>query len=120
MAIVTVNEQKKAEIEAAIAALNAVKEADLWYADQVMVGFTSSSGIRLGISAEDVALLTGNYVLSKEADSMSLPLPALIDADGESHSLGLPELTALMLEYGQHRASVSAEYAQRKSAIPAA
>lgn len=120
MAIVTVNAAKKAEIDIAIAALNAAKEADLWYADQVRVGFTSTSGVRLGISTEDVALLTGNYVLAKEADAMSLPLPPVIDADGEAHALSLPELTALMLEYGQHRASVSAEYAQRKAAIPTA
>lgn len=120
MAIVNINAEKKAEIDAALAALHAAQEADLWYADQVMVGFTSTSGIRLGISTEDVALLTGNYVLAKEADNLSLPLPPVIDADGESHSLSLPELTALMLEYGQHRAGVSAEYAQRKAAIPTA
>lgn len=117
MATITINAAKKAEIDASLEAMTAAQGADLWYADQVALGFASAGGIRLGISTDDVALLTGNYVLAKEAAALSLPVPAIIDRDGVPHELDIEDLTALMLEYGQHRAALSAEYAQRKATI---
>ena len=110
---VTVNAEKKAEIDARIAASN----TDTWFVEQVAAGFLSSTGIRLGLSSDDVTLLTGNFVLAKEAAASELPIPPVIDADGVPHELTIEELTQLMLEYGQHRASLSAEYARRKSEV---
>lgn len=90
--------------------------ADQWFDEQVEAGFESSTGIKLGVSESDVTLLTGNYVLSKEAATQELPLSPVIDTDGVAHTLSIEELTALMLEYGQHRAQLSQEYAAKKAA----
>lgn len=110
---ITINETKRAAIDAQVA----IAAANDWFAAQIEQGFESDSGIRLGLTSEDVTLLTGNFVLAKEASAMSLDIPPVIDKDGVPHALDMEELTALMLEYGQHRAALSAEYAQRKNAL---
>ena len=117
MAKITLNQAKKAEIDAQIASDTAAAGADAWYAEQLEAGFVSSEGISLGMATDDVALLTGNYVLAKEASALGLGIPPVIDKDGVPHALEIDDLTTLMLEYGQHRAALSAEYAQRKAAI---
>jgi hypothetical protein len=91
---------------------------DSWFAEQQAAGFTTSYGWRLGLAESDVTLLTGAFVLAKEAAAMGLGVPPLVDADGIPHELTIEELTAVMLGYGQHRAALSAEYATRKAAIP--
>lgn len=112
MALVSINADKKAEIDSKRVAA----DADQWFAAAIAAGFTSeSTGISLGLTDSDVALLTGNFVLAKEAAAMELPIPAVIDTNGTPHTLTLQELTALMLEYGQHRAALSAEYSARRS-----
>jgi hypothetical protein len=79
---------------------------------EVAKGFTTESGITLGLTTEDVALLTGNYVLSKEAAALGMEIPPLIDINGQSHPIAaIEELTAIMLAYGQHRAKLSADLA---------
>ena len=109
---ITIDPAKKAEIDRALTA----KAADEWMAEQIAAGFTTESGITLGLAEADVTLLTGNFVLSKEAASMGMEIPALIDASGVAHTMNtIEELTAIMLAYGQHRAALSAEYAHRKS-----
>jgi len=108
------NESKKAEIDRQ----SALAAVDAWFAEQTAAGFTTAAGWRLGLAESDVTLLTGAFVLAKEADSMGLPLPPIIDADGVPRSLTISEMTAVMLGYGQHRATLSAEYAARKAAIP--
>lgn len=117
MAIIGVNEAKKAEIDQRLAAEAASASADQWFAAQVAAGFTSADGVRLGLTPEDVTLLTGNFVLAKEAAALELDIPPVIDRDGTVHAFDIEELTTLMLAYGQHRAAISAEYAQRKAAI---
>ena len=95
----------------------AVAAVDAWFAGQIAAGFTTAGGWALGLRPEDVTLLTGNFVLAKEAAALSLPLPPVIDSAGVPHAMTLIEdLTSLMLAYGQHRASLSAEYATRKAA----
>jgi hypothetical protein len=98
--------QSKADLEA----------ADEWFATQIAAGFESSAGIKLGLSEADVTLLTGNYVLSKEAAALELPLSPVIDTEGVAHTLSIEDLTSLMLEYGQYRAQLSQEYAAKKAA----
>lgn len=92
-------------------------EADAWFAEQVAAGFESSDGIKLGLTDADVTLLTGNFVLAKEASAMELDIPPVFDTDGKAWELTIQELTALMLEYGQHRAALSAEYTLRKNNV---
>jgi hypothetical protein len=93
-------------------------EVDEWFAEQLRAGYTVPDlGFRLGLAQEDVTLLTGAFVLAKEAAAMGLEIPPLIDADGVPHSLDLPSLTSVMLGYGRRRAEISSEYAVRVSAI---
>jgi len=108
-----INEAKKAEIDAKIAS----EATDKWFAEQIDAGFSTESGIKLGLRESDVTLLTGNYVLAKEAAALGMEIPALIDADGTPHPMAsIEELTTIMLAYGQHRSQLSAEYASRKAA----
>jgi hypothetical protein len=111
MSIVTLNAEKKKIIDDAE---NKVA-AQAWFDEQVAKGFTSASGIKLGLAESDVSLLTGNFVLAKEAESLGLDIPPVISPDRTVHTLSLSDLTALMLEYGQFRANLSAQYAAFES-----
>jgi hypothetical protein len=112
MGVITLNEEKVAEIDQRIA----VEGVDRWFAEQVSAGFDTGMGFTLGLAESDVALLTGNYVLAKEADALGSDIPPVIDVSGAPHSLNLEELTTVMLAYGSHRASLSQEYSTRKAA----
>lgn len=113
MPLISIDPAKKAAIDKKIA----LTELDKWFAAQVAEGFETEDGWKLGLSESDVTLLTGQFVLAKEASAADLPLPPVVDTEGMPHDLTMPELTALMLAYGSHRASLSAEYAARKTAI---
>lgn len=114
MGVITINQSKKAQIDANAA----IRAEDAWFASQTAKGYTTQEGYVLGLSDADVTLLTGNFVLAKEAAALDMPLPPVIDKDGGVHQIeDIEELTALMLAYGQHRAALSAEYAARKAAI---
>ena len=113
MGVITLDPAKKAEIDKA----KALADVDAWFAGEVAKGFTTEDGWTLGLSESDVTLLTGQFVLAKEADAAGLDLPPVIDTAGVPHSLALAGLTALMLAYGGHRAALSTEYAARKAAI---
>ena len=83
-------------------------------------GWDSGQGFSLGITAQDVSLLVGLFVLAKEASAMGLNPPPLIDMHGGIHALTMSELTALMLQYGQARALISAQDAMRRKAVESA
>lgn len=112
MPIISVDPAKKAQIDRQ----RALVEIDAWFAEQAAAGYETPYGWRLGLSEQDVTLLTGAFVLAKEASALGLDVPAVIDKDGVPRSLTIEELTAVMLGYGQHRAALSAEYAARKAA----
>lgn len=81
-------------------------------------GWMSPNSYRLGIDIQDVALLNGVFTLAKEAHSMGMDTPvSIIDLDGIAHTLSLQDLTVLMLQYGQARASLSNSYATIKQSI---
>jgi hypothetical protein len=103
---------KKAEIDKQIE----LKSVDDWFSDQISLGFTTSYDWKLGLKDTDITLLTGAFVLAKQADEMGLPLPQIVDTDGIPHSMNLIEITQLMLAYGHYRAELSVEYANRKEA----
>lgn len=102
---------------AAVAAINRQRreqEVESWFASRLTEGYeVPGLGFRLGLKQEDVTLLTGAFVLAKEAASIGMPVPPIIDAEGRPHTLTIEQLTAVMLGYGHHRASLSAEYASR-------
>lgn len=112
--MITINLEKKAEIDRRIA----LESLDFWFNNVIEDGYTTSAGWKLGLKESDVTLLTGQFVLAKEAAAAELPLPPVVDMAGVPHQLDtIEELTALMLEYGAARAAISAEYASRKSQI---
>ena len=72
-------------------------------------GFETPDGWRLGWQADDVALLTGLYVLATRANQLGVTQPVVVaDMDGERHTLTFAEFEALMLAYGAARAAASA------------
>ena len=99
--------------------LRASKDAiDQWFAQQVEAGYVvPDGGYRLGLRQEDVSLLTGAFVLAKEASALGIDPPPLVDADGQVHPLTMEALTLVMLGYGQYRAALSSEYAARLAAV---
>lgn len=112
MPLISIDQSKKAAIDRT----KVIAEANDWFAGEIAKGFTTPDGWVMGLTESDVTLLTGNFVLAKEAAALDQPLPPVIDRDGVPHSIpSLEALTALMLAYGQHRAALSAEYAARKS-----
>jgi hypothetical protein len=114
MGLITIDQAKKARIDADAA----LRAEDAWFASETAKGYTSPEGYVLGLTDRDVTLLTGNFVLAKEAAALGAPLPPVIDKDGGVHQIdSIEDLTLLMLAYGQHRAALSAEYSARKAAI---
>lgn len=88
------------------------------WATTIQNGWSTPSGWKLGIDISDVTLLTGAFILSKELDAAGINHPvSIIDLDGEAHIFTTQELTVLMLEYGNARATISNEYAAKKRAI---
>ena len=103
---------------AAIDREEALASLEDWFQEQIAQGFATADGWRLGMTQNDVILLTGNYVLAKESAALGGPIPPIIDMAGVAHEIEeIEELTAIMLAYGQRRAEISAEYAAKKAAI---
>jgi hypothetical protein len=100
------------------AKLEKLKELDLEWAETVKSGWTTQAGYKLGIDIQDITLLTGAFILAKEANNIGLTDPSyIVDTEGNSHGLSLPEFTQLMLQYGQARATLSNSYAALKQSI---
>jgi hypothetical protein len=73
-------------------------------------GYETPDGWRLGWQADDVALLTGLYVLAARANQLGVTQPCVVtDMAGERHTLTFNEFEAVMLAYGAARAAASAE-----------
>lgn len=105
-------------LKAELVKKQALADLEDWFLEMTLPGFETNDGWRLGMTPQDVTLLTGYYVLAKEAAAMDLPIPPIIDKDGVPHDIAeIEELTAIMLGYGQRRAEISAEYAAKKAAI---
>jgi len=72
-------------------------------------GYETGEGWRLGWQPDDVALLTGLYVLASRAAELGADQPVIVtDMNGERHTLTLAEYEAVMLAYGSARAAASA------------
>jgi hypothetical protein len=100
------------------AKLEKLETVDNEWQNTLYNGWTTPYGWKLGITTQDVALLNGNFTLAKEAASMGITDPVfIIDTDGESHEFNLQDLTMLMLQYGQARATLSSQDATKRKAI---
>jgi hypothetical protein len=76
----------------------------------VDAGYETPQGWRLAWQADDVALLTGLYVLAKRASELGVEQPCVVtDMAGQRHTLTFAEFEVVMLGYGAARAAASAE-----------
>ena len=72
-------------------------------------GFLTPQGWRIGWQADDVALLTGLYVLAAREAQLGVSQPVVVtDMAGERHTMTFAEFEGLMLAYGAARAAASA------------
>ena len=84
---------------------------------QLQQGWNSGRG-RLGLTAEDVALLSGAFALAKEANALGLPLPSLVTLENTLIEFqNLQEMTQLMLQYGSARSYLSIQFAAKRKAV---
>ena len=71
------------------------------------------AGAILGLSDQDVTLLTGAYILLKESVENNIANSTYItDKSGQVYCLSLEQMTPLMLAYGNYRSKLSIEYTQ--------
>lgn len=83
-------------------------------------GWDSGRG-RLGMTAEDVALLSGAFALAKEAANLNLPLPQLVALNDSLISFEtIGEMTQFMLGYGAARSTLSIQYANLRQLVESA
>lgn len=98
--------------------INKLAELDSYWENVINNGWTTPHGWKLGLTVNDVTLLTGLFVLAKELNSLGFNDPSqIMDVDGLSHSLSLQDLTMLMLQYGNARSQLSSKYATIKTLI---
>jgi len=84
---------------------------------QLQQGWNSGRG-RLGLTAEDVALLSGAFALAKETNALGLPLPSLVTLENTLIEFqNLQEMTQLMLQYGSARSYWSIQFAAKPNII---
>ncbi len=104
-------------IDVELARFDKLDEIEKEWKITVSQGWETPDGWRLGLDTQDVTLLTGLFILAKEALNMGLTDPVqVIDMNGESHPLSFSELTQLMLAYGSARSLLSSQYANRVKA----
>jgi hypothetical protein len=71
-------------------------------------GYETPEGWRLAWQADDVALLTGLYVLAQRAEELGMSQPIVVtDMAGETHSMTFAEYDALLLAYGAARTAAA-------------
>ena len=100
------------------AKLEKLEQVDLSWKTTMSNGWTTPYGWKLGTDNQDVTLLTGAFILAKEANNMGLSTTGtIIDMDGKSHELSLQDMTILMLQYGQFRSQISSQDALKRDLI---
>lgn len=73
------------------------------------LGYDTGLGWRLGWQPDDVALLTGLYVLARRASELGVDQPVVVtDTTNVRHALTFAEFEGIMLAYGAARAALSA------------
>lgn len=98
--------------------INKIQQLDNKWTSDINNGFETPYGWKLGLSNNDVTLLTGAFLLGKEASNMNLSQSTtIIDNDGISHTIPINDLTVLMLQYGQYRTQLSTIYSETKTLI---
>jgi hypothetical protein len=100
------------------AKLEKLEQVDISWKTTMSNGWTTPYGWKLGTDNQDVTLLTGAFILAKEANNMGLSTTGtIIDMDGKSHELSLQDMTILMIQYGQFRSQISSQDALKRDLI---
>ena len=103
--------------ESIVSKYDKLEKLDNDFQSDLNAGYTSSYGWKLGLQNNDVLLLSSLFLLAKTCHDNNLPLPEVIDTDGNAHALDIDALTVLMLQYGSYRANLSKTYSEQKKAI---
>ena len=78
------------------AKLEKLAQIDAEWGQTIAQGWDSGQGI-LGISAEDVALLSANFSMAKEAANLGYPIPPIITVDSQEISFSdIQSMTVFM------------------------
>jgi len=79
----------------------------------IELGYDTGLGWRMGWQADDVALLTGMYVLGQRAAALGIDQPVVVfDMNGVPHAMTFAEFDFLILAYGAARVQAAMEAAQ--------
>lgn len=101
-----------------LAKINKSSILDEKWNNEIKNGYLTNYGWKLGLTTADVTLLTGVFLLAKEAHLLGAPEEAsIIDTDGVSHTISITNFTSLMIQYGQYRTNLSSWYAEIKNQI---
>jgi hypothetical protein len=77
------------------------------------LGYDTGLGWRMGWKPDDVAMLTGMYVLSQRASQLGSEQPVVVfDMAGQPHAMTFAEFDVLILTYGAARVQAAMEAAQ--------
>ena len=97
--------------------LEKLAKIDAEWDQTIAQGWDSGQGI-LGISANDVALLSANFSMAKEAANLGYPIPPIITMDNQEITFSdIQSMTMFMLQYGEYRSSLSKTFASRRRAV---
>lgn len=97
--------------------LEKLAQIDAEWEQTLAQGWDSGQGI-LGISASDVALLSGNFAMAKEAANLGYPIPSIITLNDQEIAFSdIQSMTIFMLQYGEYRSSISKTFAARRRAV---
>lgn len=100
--------------------LNKLTQINQEWHELEIAGWDCGQG-HLGLSAEDVALLSGAFALAKEGAALGLPLPSIVTQENNQIDFAtIQEMTQLMLMYGAARSQMSTEFAARRRQVAAA
>lgn len=101
-----------------LAKINKSSILDEKWNNEIKNGYLTNYGWKLGLTTADVTLLTGVFLLAKEAHLLGASEEAsIIDTDGVSHTISITNFTSLMIQYGQYRTNLSSWYAEIKNQI---
>jgi len=76
-------------------------------------GYDTGLGWRMGWKPDDVAMLTGMYVLGQRASQLGSEQPVVVfDMEGQPHAMTFAEFDTLILTYGAARVQAAMEAAQ--------
>jgi hypothetical protein len=128
--VVNINYKQEATSDQIAAALDLVQQLPLLSAKQdkiakinkefsnkIDAGFLTSYGWKLGLSIDDLVLLSSLYLMATTCERAGLQIPSIIDTDGMPHLLEMQWLTVIMLQYGEYRSQMSLDYANKKKSV---